>query len=141
METIFPHLSPPIVAPFKSYYVVWKPVRQRTAQKTAQSLNRTMQYGNLEKPLVLCRIFFKFKSYYVVWKPIFFHFADKSATGLNRTMQYGNLETISILNAHSERFKSYYVVWKLSTVVKNRRTPLSFKSYYVVWKLQNDKWI
>ena len=55
---------------FKSYYVVWKQQRPTRKYATLNSLNRTMQYGNIEKPLALHRIFFRFKSYYVVWKQI-----------------------------------------------------------------------
>ena len=75
---------------FKSYYVVWKldaPVGRNTSRF---GLNRTMQYGNIEKPLALHRIFFRFKSYYVVWKP----------------------ENENDENNIWGRFKSYYVVWK-----------------------------
>ena len=53
---------------FKSYYVVWKPVKYLEIWLNDKSLNRTMQYGNSVP---------------------FFIFAT-AACGLNRTMQYGN---------------------------------------------------
>ena len=53
---------------FKSYYVVWKPVRHQ-------------------------RLYFfcgRFKSYYVVWKPVWLEKHTVRKQCLNRTMQYGN---------------------------------------------------
>ena len=84
---------------FKSYYVVWKPKYRAGAQHHAYRLNRTMQYGNLEKPLILTRIFFRFKSYYVVWKLFKLRHKKHFKTRLNRTMQYGN----SLLTAEKNR--------------------------------------
>ena len=37
---------------FKSYYVVWKPYEVTTANDGRYRLNRTMQYGNHNKPLM-----------------------------------------------------------------------------------------
>ena len=74
---------------FKSYYVVWKLRYLNTDLGQAQSLNRTMQYGNAY--VRITTHFLKmFKSYYVVWKPMF---------------------SLPNNNKHS-KFKSYYVVWK-----------------------------
>ena len=55
---------------FKSYYVVWKHIHPRRLFSQKQSLNRTMQYGNI-----------KYKIKYIKYK-----------NSLNRTMQYGNSE-------------------------------------------------
>ena len=79
----------------------------------ADSLNRTMQYGNKVNLILLCsgNVQFKsyyvvwkrdnvevrgwfqgrFKSYYVVWKPLEKEDEEEKYFGLNRTMQYGNI--------------------------------------------------
>ena len=88
-------VKPPM---FKSYYVVWKPKTETRKNTHAQSLNRTMQYGNFS--------FFKipeygisgFKSYYVVWKLFVVWIYCSAISSLNRTMQYGNGELCSIPN-------------------------------------------
>ena len=99
--------------PFKSYYVVWKPLfKQLSRFDTAYGLNRTMQYGNI----------------------IFSSTPDGLVHGLNRTMQYGNfLWTDHTSSAHIS-FKSYYVVWKLCDEARKCCACSQFKSYYVVWK-------
>ena len=56
----------------------------------SRSLNRTMQYGNIQMKKITME---KFKS-------------------LNRTMQYGNLGRYKVEVMTDARFKSYYVVWK-----------------------------
>ena len=39
--------NPPKVSQFKSYYVVWKPLKKNsTDDASTKGLNRTMQYGN-----------------------------------------------------------------------------------------------
>ena len=49
METICRIYSyyPPFL--FKSYYVVWKPPREKKEEVGEEGLNRTMQYGNTNK--------------------------------------------------------------------------------------------
>ena len=99
---------------FKSYYVVWKHERTEIIGFDGNSLNRTMQYGNLidQKQRL------------------------KSHISLNRTMQYGNnFKKIKSVKVQSP-FKSYYVVWKLRGFRIFRCVNREFKSYYVVWKLQ-----
>ena len=76
-----------------------------------EGLNRTMQYGNLNKNNKN-NIKNMFKSYYVVWKH----------------------KIINIAKTKYKQFKSYYVVWKLAMIFLITTLPLSFKSYYVVWK-------
>ena len=61
------------LAKFKSYYVVWKPGKKEILLIFCDSLNRTMQYGNI----------------------ITKNGIQKSETGLNRTMQYGNFVSLS----------------------------------------------
>ena len=53
---------------FKSYYVVWKPKNNCRNHGEPESLNRTMQYGNIAIGIGTALARF----------------------GLNRTMQYGN---------------------------------------------------
>ena len=89
METNMAKLPYPRPYPFKSYYVVWKPIICSVFWSFIHSLNRTMQYGNPPKNNTFAGL----------------------AHGLNRTMQYGNfsdfwLQSVQVL------FKSYYVVWK-----------------------------
>ena len=98
-----------------------------------QSLNRTMQYGNL-LVLFATAYFVSFKSYYVVWKPENKYIFGGSCYGLNRTMQYGNLTQVFLLPMLFLWFKSYYVVWKPYCRSDSSRTISPFKSYYVVWK-------
>ena len=83
---------------FKSYYVVWKLQKIQLDIQTHQSLNRTMQYGNLQ-------VFHYF--FYYFW-------------GLNRTMQYGNRGK-RIWDIGNRKFKSYYVVWKLVDFFERKR--------------------
>ena len=55
---------------FKSYYVVWKQnVFYPDNNIVSNSLNRTMQYGNIKIKTNTMEDDIKFKSYYVVWKP------------------------------------------------------------------------
>ena len=78
---------------FKSYYVVWKPIRLRVTNNSgAPGLNRTMQYGNVHERQPSLHPYTWFKSYYVVWKP----------------------ERWKEIDEGKEEFKSYYVVWKPS---------------------------
>ena len=79
---------------FKSYYVVWKPGRLTPLYFPSMGLNRTMQYGNMEKRRTVVRLTFAFKSYYVVWKPQAPHAPSPGSPCLNRTMQYGNLDEV-----------------------------------------------
>ena len=75
---------------FKSYYVVWKPLR--LVQTTQQDIPFKSYYV-VWKPKSdrdFCRGHFQFKSYYVVWKPVEHVKASCKFIGLNRTMQYGN---------------------------------------------------
>ena len=48
METLEEYPEYRISAVFKSYYVVWKPQETKKDEKEKNSLNRTMQYGNLQ---------------------------------------------------------------------------------------------
>ena len=68
METSWAHNEKQTPSRFKSYYVVWKPVKENNRCNTTISLNRTMQYGN-ENGI---------------------HHWRRNADSLNRTMQYGN---------------------------------------------------
>ena len=57
---------------FKSYYVVWKPIKIQVINTGgAAGLNRTMQYGNPTADISYDGFSSKFKSYYVVWKQDF----------------------------------------------------------------------
>ena len=120
---------------FKSYYVVWKLLAPTAMERTTQSLNRTMQYGNVTTSKKILRRGMLFKSYYVVWKLVIGVGFLPKKTSLNRTMQYGNIATgvkrwltHDCLNRTMQygnenilftqpfgkaKFKSYYVVWKL----------------------------
>ena len=46
METYFVDENKYTSGGFKSYYVVWKPGWSEPDEKSMESLNRTMQYGN-----------------------------------------------------------------------------------------------
>ena len=58
------------ITKFKSYYVVWKPNKNRKYKQRGKRLNRTMQYGNEEEECHQMRNEMVFKSYYVVWKHV-----------------------------------------------------------------------
>ena len=111
METKLPVQQLRYMIAFKSYYVVWKPVKVHIGASLIGRLNRTMQYGNriIDPPDAEKK---EFKSYYVVWKQGY------GATPADDELQ----------------FKSYYVVWKLLRWFRAGAHHLSFKSYYVVWK-------
>ena len=47
METMLPAGTGVGDKEFKSYYVVWKPIANNSFVTQYRSLNRTMQYGNL----------------------------------------------------------------------------------------------
>ena len=49
METLEEAPEYQISAVFKSYYVVWKPVNTGATVNRQFGLNRTMQYGNLDR--------------------------------------------------------------------------------------------
>ena len=126
---------------FKSYYVVWKLIFCRSRSSSFFCLNRTMQYGNMQKSSRYHQRYCKFKSYYVVWKPLKFienkkkeanafksyyvvwklqYLSSSFSTNfsLNRTMQYGNhTREFSCSYFLTITFKSYYVVWKLFSIV------------------------
>ena len=119
---------------FKSYYVVWKLIREHSWQITKKCLNRTMQYGNCSPSYNINKIInslnrtmqygnhrasgFSNKITFRLNRTM--QYGNHSAffvilcgfTGLNRTMQYGNLYFRAILRPPPQ-FKSYYVVWKL----------------------------
>ena len=78
----------------------------------ADSLNRTMQYGNKVNLIPLCSGNVQFKSYYVVWKR----------------------DNVEVRGWFQGRFKSYYVVWKPLEKEDEEEKYYGFKSYYVVWK-------
>ena len=76
---------------FKSYYVVWKhSIGIPHIPQACRSLNRTMQYGNLEIFEPFNTLAKRFKSYYVVWKRYRTTEYFRIFGCLNRTMQYGN---------------------------------------------------
>ena len=82
---------------FKSYYVVWKPQANKSfAKHSPDSLNRTMQYGNMTQLFTPIMPSMGFKSYYVVWKQEGTSIRLKLGACLNRTMQYGNISTTSV---------------------------------------------
>ena len=114
METFSVLLYSSLCSSFKSYYVVWKPVDFKAVQIRKNSLNRTMQYGNLQ----------------ILRAPIMY------ISRLNRTMQYGNMVSSTKCVSTIGQFKSYYVVWKRHEKSANHCDWSLFKSYYVVWKLQ-----
>ena len=49
METDFQIVHKLQMLPFKSYYVVWKPIEKAVIDVPSGCLNRTMQYGNCER--------------------------------------------------------------------------------------------
>ena len=113
METCFCIKGILLFFEFKSYYVVWKLHRCTGVHCENNSLNRTMQYGNI---YLLAGYFLKNKRLnrtmqYGNW--LGKHTVLKQLLSLNRTMQYGNLLTAIGLFRIVE-FKSYYVVWKLN---------------------------
>ena len=116
METFSSGSDHPTRHPFKSYYVVWKRLKDTSIVVSIFSLNRTMQYGN--------GLAQKYDLYVVLC--------------LNRTMQYGNLFSIHLPTADIQ-FKSYYVVWKLEWLTRQTQKKRKFKSYYVVWKPDRQK--
>ena len=111
METIVVLFVLFIVLLFKSYYVVWKLTDDEKKEIEKFGLNRTMQYGNLER----VRTFELFQD------------------SLNRTMQYGNWRE-NKSQYFPFLFKSYYVVWKRKWEIGRDSMLGRFKSYYVVWK-------
>ena len=125
METFTPAQIYCQIFLFKSYYVVWKRRNHLYRKKSRGSLNRTMQYGNLETISILnahterfksyyvvwkrsrnrhshCTLR-RFKSYYVVWKLDILFFFPCGFCGLNRTMQYGNIQRFLWKKKHTHR--------------------------------------
>ena len=72
---------------FKSYYVVWKPIRAAAEEKVAEEFKSYYVVWKLndigkENP----QLRYEFKSYYVVWKHKNKYISRGSCYGLNRTM-------------------------------------------------------
>ena len=79
-----------LFSPFKSYYVVWKPLFKQLSRFDTACLNRTMQYGNCDEVyrqrICECRLNRTMQYGNVVHPNV----RNCCVRGLNRTMQYGN---------------------------------------------------
>ena len=74
---------------FKSYYVVWKPIKEKNRCDTAMFKSYYVVWKRYY-PAFFILFEKKFKSYYVVWKRLRDEVFKMCFPCLNRTMQYGN---------------------------------------------------
>ena len=135
METIFNGYYAQNTEQFKSYYVVWKPICGLDIGLRADSLNRTMQYGNnngSSNDILESNRLNRTMQY---GNSFLLTSVQMHVFCLNRTMQYGNHKSDNPDNCDDRQFKSYYVVWKQVLRRNNHGRNMKFKSYYVVWKL------